>query len=392
MKISGVAGTIMLGFAALFKIQHWFGAGIMLSLGALILAFIFLPSALGVLWKETHSSKRIILFISTFLTGLLFIFGVLFKIQHWPGAGIVLTMATISGLFFFIPSLLASKLREEETKSMKWVYILVAIGSACYALGLLFKIQHWPLSTLLMIIGLLFLFFIAFPWYVWHTWKDENSVSARFIFILVGSIALIVPAAIINMNLRRTYDTGFYIQMKQQQAVYNYKFTKNQSLLKGFTDPVNISVAEQIHGKTIDLVQLIDDAAIKMVVESEGKPGLPVFDPQQVSQTESGSEIQYNLLKDPFSRGPVKNYLLPGCIYRQKLEAALTNYSDYLSGLSSGAETKPFLGLIDASIYLPGENQGNSETALMTGLHSLLLFKNSLLTVELCALTSIASH
>ncbi len=27
MKISGVAGTIMFGFAALFKIQHWPGAG-----------------------------------------------------------------------------------------------------------------------------------------------------------------------------------------------------------------------------------------------------------------------------------------------------------------------------------------------------------------------------
>jgi len=44
MKISGVAGTIMFGFAALFKIQHWPGAGILMTLGALILVFVFLPS------------------------------------------------------------------------------------------------------------------------------------------------------------------------------------------------------------------------------------------------------------------------------------------------------------------------------------------------------------
>ena len=61
MKISGVAGTVMFGFAALFKIQHWPGAGIMMTLGALILVFAFMPSALVVLWKETHSRKRLFL-------------------------------------------------------------------------------------------------------------------------------------------------------------------------------------------------------------------------------------------------------------------------------------------------------------------------------------------
>ena len=43
MKISGVAGTIMFGFAAMFKIQHWPGAGILMSLGALMLIFASSP-------------------------------------------------------------------------------------------------------------------------------------------------------------------------------------------------------------------------------------------------------------------------------------------------------------------------------------------------------------
>ncbi len=58
----------------------------MMTLGALILAFVFLPSALSVLWKETHNRKRLFLFISAFLAGACFIAGTLFKIQHWPGA------------------------------------------------------------------------------------------------------------------------------------------------------------------------------------------------------------------------------------------------------------------------------------------------------------------
>ena len=63
----------MLGFAALFKIMHWPGAGIMLTLGAFILAFVFMPSALTVLWKETHSRKRLFLYISAFVASMLFI-------------------------------------------------------------------------------------------------------------------------------------------------------------------------------------------------------------------------------------------------------------------------------------------------------------------------------
>src|SRR4030043_1155974 len=114
MKISGVAGTVLLGLAALFKIQHWPLAGVMLTLGAGTLALVFMPSALSVLWKETHNRKRLFLFISAFLAGMFFISRTLFKIQHWPAAGILLLMAVLFGLVFFIPALLVSKLQDQE--------------------------------------------------------------------------------------------------------------------------------------------------------------------------------------------------------------------------------------------------------------------------------------
>jgi hypothetical protein len=101
MRISGIAGTVLLGFGALFKIQHWPLAGSMTTLGGIVLALIFLPSALGVLWKETHNRKRLLLFISAFFAGGFFILGTIFKIQHWPGAGIILTLAAVSGIILY---------------------------------------------------------------------------------------------------------------------------------------------------------------------------------------------------------------------------------------------------------------------------------------------------
>ena len=163
MKISAIAGTVMLGFAALFKIMHWPGAGILLTLGAFTLAFVFMPSALTVLWKETHSGKRLFLYISAFITAMLFIIGVASKIQHWPLAALILMVASLSGIFAFIPALLAAKLKDQENRSKKIVYILGAAGLIFYTLALLCKIQHWPLASLFMMCGVVIIFLVVFP-------------------------------------------------------------------------------------------------------------------------------------------------------------------------------------------------------------------------------------
>src|SRR5450759_2391700 len=254
MKISGVAGTILLGFAALFKIQHWPGAGIMMTIGAFILAFVFLPSALGVLWKETHSRKRLFLFISAFFAGMFFIVGTLFKIQHWPLAGTILSLAALSGMLFFIPALLVSRLMDQENKTKRPVYILGAAGIICYVAGMLFKIQHWPLATVLMVLGVIIIGFVVFPWYTWLTWKDNSHISARFIFFIIGSFLVMVPGAVINLNLQNSYDYGFYSHLEQLKTLYSYKYSNNQALMNQHRDSSDFKQMEELHSRTDKLL------------------------------------------------------------------------------------------------------------------------------------------
>ncbi|HBZ22206.1 MAG TPA: hypothetical protein DEO60_13825, partial [Bacteroidales bacterium] len=185
MKISGVAGATLFGLAALFKIQHWPGAGFMMSLGALLLTFVFMPSALGVLWKESHNKNKLFLFISAFLSMGFFIFGILFKVQHWQGAAIVLILAGIFGILFFMPSLVISLFRDEENKNKRGVYILGAAGLILYLAGLFMRIQHWAGGTACTILGLAIIGTIALPWFTWLTWKDEKYVTPRFLFLII---------------------------------------------------------------------------------------------------------------------------------------------------------------------------------------------------------------
>jgi hypothetical protein len=205
MKISGVAGTVLFGFAALFKVQHWPMAGVMMTLGALILVLAFLPSALVVLWKETHNSRRLFLFVSAFLTGASLIAGTLFKIQHWPFAGTILTLGTAIGVFFFMPALLINRLNDPEAKTKRVSFIFGASGSMLFIAGLLFKMQHWPFATVFLVLGVIFLVIIAIPYYTWITWKEESHINSTFLFLIIGSLLIIMPGALVNLNLQHRY-------------------------------------------------------------------------------------------------------------------------------------------------------------------------------------------
>ena len=392
MKISGVAGTILFGFAALFKIQHWPGASIMMSFGALILVFAFLPSALTVLWKETHSRKRLFMFISAFLTGTCFIAGTLFKIQHWPGAGYILTLGTISGIFLFIPSLLANRMNDPENKTKRPVYILGTAGSVLFVAGMLFKIQHWPLATVFILTGIILLCFLAFPMFTRLTWKEESHISSMFIFMVIGFLLIIVPGAMITLNLQHSYQAYYYPKNDQQNALYDYLFRNNSSLISRYYDSLNYHKMEQLHSKTTGILTIIGNIQEKMVQESEGQPGKPAVSAGQISQTKTGHEILYRELSKPFDPGPAKVFLLPGCNAREELNSSMAEYVSYLSSMTSAEDLLKYKKMLDTETFLPAGNLEKGEISLMSGLHSLGIMKNGLLTVESCVLNDIIKH
>lgn len=392
MKISGVAGATLFGLAALFKIQHWPGAGFMMSLGALLLTFVFMPSALGVLWKETHNKNKLFLFISAFFTIGFFIFGILFKVQHWQGAAVVLILSGIFGILFFIPSLLISLFRDQENKNKRSVYLLGAAGLIFYLAGLFLKIQHWAGGTACTLIGLVIIGAIALPWYTWLTWKDEKYVSSRFLFLIIGSLAILISGALVNLSMQYSYEDGYFPQLEQQQIMYKYLYRNNNSLAAGNHDSLSYPRLEQLHSRTTGLLSLISTVQVKMVQESEGKPGMPAVADDQIRQSEFGPEISYRLLTNPFPITPVNDFLMPGSTQRQDLDKALTDYLNYISDLTPDNELKESLKLIVTSALLPDANPEGRIMSLMSGLHALELLKNNLLTIESQLLMAVANR
>ena len=111
---------------------------------------------------------------------------------------------------------------------------------------MLFKIQHWPYATILMIAGAFMLSFLVLPWYSWLNWRNENYINSKFIYILIGLILIIVPGALINLNLQEDYNKGFNSHDEEQKALFSYSYNNNATLMAKYRDSANYIVYRTI--------------------------------------------------------------------------------------------------------------------------------------------------
>ncbi|MDQ3191880.1 MAG: hypothetical protein M3Q58_09825 [Bacteroidota bacterium] len=129
VAILGYISTCLIITGSLFKIQHWPGAGPMLVFGTMIFAFGFLTVYL--IWRintrennfdlmETVGTVFILWFLSI---------GVLFKLQHWPGAGPILVLGSTLFIMVFLPILIIGFVKKKDNnKSINILGICVAIS------------------------------------------------------------------------------------------------------------------------------------------------------------------------------------------------------------------------------------------------------------------------
>jgi hypothetical protein len=200
MKISGVISPALLAVGALFKIHHWPGAGPILVLGFFLLCIFFLPSAIYVLYKE-NKGKRFFLYLFGLLGFLPLMAGILFKVQHWKEAGILLTVGFAATVFLFLPTLLYVKIKDSERKDLNTVYIIGVVSGMIHILGLLFKLMHWPGASLLFFVGPIVFVLVFLPWYTFKVYKEKEYVTFDFIFLLVGVIWFILSSTLFNLNI-----------------------------------------------------------------------------------------------------------------------------------------------------------------------------------------------
>lgn len=125
-----VAAFIML-FGTLAKKMHWPGAGMALTLGLLAIVFVFLPLYFIVTRREQVEKKNIIYPLVGYLTISILLVGAVFKVQHWAGTGIILTIGMAVLLIGFVPLYTVNAFQKAKGEKVGLPYIvMVLVGLA----------------------------------------------------------------------------------------------------------------------------------------------------------------------------------------------------------------------------------------------------------------------
>ena len=137
--ISGIVLINIIAFGAIFKIQHWPGAGVMITFGQVFFAFCFLPLAILNSYRGNGGGNKQ-LYIAGFICAFFVIIGSLFKIQHWPGAGILMMIGIPLPFLYFLPLYIYYHNKGKEKSSMNFLGVMflmvfIALFSALLAVN-----------------------------------------------------------------------------------------------------------------------------------------------------------------------------------------------------------------------------------------------------------------
>ena len=128
MIISGSISAIFLLIGCFLKLMHLPGAAVMLFLGVLILSFLFLPLLFILKMREATATRDKVILTMGVVIGILYFIGPLFKVQHWPGANILMVTTMALVFFLFIPVYFFTGIRKPETRINTIVSTILLVG------------------------------------------------------------------------------------------------------------------------------------------------------------------------------------------------------------------------------------------------------------------------
>ena len=232
-------------------------------------------------------------------------------------------------------------------------------------------------------LGAIILMAIVLPIYTWITWKDDKTVTIKFVFLVTTLALFIVPGALVGLSFQKTYDEEFFYHQDQQSALFSYRMKTNEILLNAYKDSVQFKKLEQIHLKTSDLISQIDRIEQKMIELSEESHSLNFV------KSADGTEIDYRKLSNPFNIFIVKFMLYPEAVSRNEIDNSVKSYFSFISENTNPEFAKTFEPVLNPSAYLPDNNSDIRENTLISGLHSIAIFRNCILLTENAAIKQI---
>ncbi len=197
----------------------------------------------------------------------LFLAGTLFKINHFPGAGIILMLSIFGFCFIFMPLILSLKYKIE--KKHKILFVATFVTFAVMFTGAVFKMMHWPGAGIFIIIGLLLPFVFFLPVFIHYSVKVK-SLAQNFPAIILGLIFLASYSALLSLNVSKNFLDNSALSVTENSMTSNtlkkmLRETANKKAISNhYINKVSIKsgeICQLIDGLTNDLLKYSANSA-----------------------------------------------------------------------------------------------------------------------------------
>lgn len=200
--IIGYIAAFAVVIATVFKINHLSYTGAIIAIAWTLMSIYFWFYILDKMGDSSGTKIFLVNIVAAFSATFIDI-GILFKLEHWPLAGTLITIGLVSFALIFLPMLYIQKSKQAGANNL--MNIAGALGLALFALGVITKIQHWPGQIPLFIAGAALVFLIYFPMYMMNkTIPDEKKVNHlrdTFFAIIIGCLILLFAWGMIGGKL-----------------------------------------------------------------------------------------------------------------------------------------------------------------------------------------------
>jgi hypothetical protein len=143
------------------------------------------------------------IYILGVITAMVILMGTIFKVNHWPAAGFMLTAGMITFILVFLPLALIDSYRGDENKLNKPLYIVTGVTGFVIFTGMLFKIMHWPYAGPLLSVALIFPYVVFLPVFFIVTSRNKNFNIYNTVFVLLLLAVNSVFSGLLALNVSR---------------------------------------------------------------------------------------------------------------------------------------------------------------------------------------------
>jgi len=233
----------------------------------------------------------------TYLFGLssaiITILGSLFKRMHWPGAGILITVGMVLIVLVFLPLYFINNHREQSEKKNP-IYAIVGYFSIALLLAAAtFKIMHWPGAGYLIYGSIGFILIGFIPLYVVNAFQRSGSEKVRlpYIVMLLVGIACVMLMGNVNMakDLLDMYQEEALANQERVEAVQD-RTVLLLEVAQDSTHAKHSSTITRIHDQARDL-QVMITAMQKGMIAYVGQAGAPIEEVKGKDNRMAGREV-----------------------------------------------------------------------------------------------------